>query len=337
MILAGDIGGTNTRLALVEAAPELRIQQSETFSSRSHSSLVQILNEFLVRHPAKVDAACIGVAGPVKNGRAVVTNLPWEVDSRTLADRLSLPEVALINDLEANAWGISTLSSDDFVDLNVGSPVPGTAAVIAAGTGLGQAGLFWTGVEHLPMPSEGGHADFAPRDSLQIALLEYLQSRLGKRVSYERTLSGPGLVNLYSFLRDTGRGEEPDWLTDKLKMGNGPVEISAAADRCPLASMALDLFVSIYGAATGNVALHFMAIGGVYIGGGIAPKIISKLKSPTFLNAYLDKGRLTPLLASVPVRVIMNDKTALIGSAVRCWRWLNEDCRRDGESPSARG
>ncbi len=329
MILAGDIGGTNTRLALVEAGPALRIQQSETFSSRGHSSLEQIIDEFLVKHPAKLDAACIGVAGPVKDGRAVVTNMPWELDSQTLAKHLSLPSVALINDLEANAWGISTLSSNDFVELNAGSGVPlGNAAVIAAGTGLGQAGLFWTGEEHLPMPSEGGHADFAPRDSVQVALLEYLQKKLGKRVSYERTLSGPGLVNLYSFLRDTGRGDEPGWLKEKIRTGSGPVEISAAADRCPLAGMALELFVSIYGAAAGNVALHFMATGGVFIGGGIAPKIISRLTTHTFLDAFLDKGRLSPLLASTPLRVIMNDKTALVGSAVRCWRSLRADGRR---------
>jgi glucokinase len=323
MILAGDVGGTHTRVALLEqAAGKLQVTSFELYRSRDHASLEQIVEAFLKAHPAELEAACIGVAGPVKEARAVVTNLPWAVDSRALAGQLYLPRVELINDLEANAWGLSVLGSTDFVVLNSGLPVEGAAVVISAGTGLGQAGLFWTGSEHLPMASEGGHADFAPRNAIEVELLLYLQRKLGNRVSYERALSGPGLVNLYSFLRERGEDEEPEWLAKKIAAGDAAAEISAAADRCTLAHKALELFVSIYGAATGNVALHFMATAGVFLGGGIAPKIISRLKGKTFLDAYLDKGRLSPLLAEIPVRVIMNDRAALFGAAVRAWRSL---------------
>jgi glucokinase len=322
MIFAGDVGGTHTRLALLEVQNgDLRVREAMTFPSPSAASLEVLIDPFLLDHPGKLEAACIGIAGPVKEGRAVVTNLPWTVDAPQLARHLSLPEVGLINDVEANAWAVSALSPGDFTILNSGTAVPeSTAAVIAAGTGLGQAGLCWSGGEHLPIPSEGGHVDFAPRNRLEIELLEYLQQKLGKRVSYERVLSGPGLLNIYSFLRDTGRGEEPDWLAKKLTAANAPAEISAAASQCTLADMAMELFVSIYGAAAGNVALQFMATAGVFIGGGIAPRIISRLKEKTFLEAYLDKGRLTPVVSAIPVRVIMNDMAALLGAARCAWR-----------------
>jgi glucokinase len=318
VILAGDVGGTKTRLGLFDGEKKLRL--SEVYQSRRHNSLEEIIATFLAAHPAKIDAACIGVAGPVKDNRAVLTNLPWAVDAWALADRFSFPHSVVINDHEATAWGISRLTSNDFEVLNPGKTATGTAAIIAAGTGLGQAGLFWNGGEHVPMPSEGGHSDFAPRNQLEIELLQYLQRKLGKRVSYERALSGPGLLNIYSFLRDTGRGGEPEWLTKKLLTGDPAAEITAATDECPLADQAVELFVSIYGAAAGNVALHFMAIGGLYLAGGIAPKIVSRLKSKTFLHSYLDKGRLSPLVADIPVRVIMSKKAGLIGAGLRAFR-----------------
>jgi glucokinase len=318
VILAGDVGGTNTRLGLLDGEKELRV--FEVYQSRIHESLEAIIAAFLAAHSPKIDAACIGVAGPVKDNRAVVTNLPWAVDAGALTDRFLFPHCVVINDHEATAWGISRLTSNDFEVLNPGKTATGSAALIAAGTGLGQAGLFWNGAEHVPMSSEGGHSDFAPRNQLEIELLQYLQRKLGERVSYERALSGPGLLNIYSFLRDTARGEEPEWLTKKLAAGDPPVEITAAADECPLADRAVELFVSIYGAAAGNVALHFMAIGGLYIAGGIAPKIISRLKGRTFLQSYLDKGRLSPVLADIPVRVIMSKKAALVGAGRRAFR-----------------
>lgn len=322
MILAVDVGGTNTRLAVLDR--KRQIQASSIYLSRSHATLEEIIAAFLIAHPAKLDAICVAVAGPVKDRRAVVTNLPWIVSASQLAEELGVPRVDVINDHEATAWGIPTLSATDFVVLNEGTVALGNAAVIAAGTGLGQAGLFWNGHEHLPIPSEGGHADFAPRNQLEVELLQYLWKKLGKRVSYERALSGPGLVNLYSFLRDTGREEEPEWLAERLESGDAAAEISGAADKCPLAHQALRLFVSIYGAVAGNVALHFMAIGGLYIAGGIGPKIVARMKTSTFSDAYLDKGRLSPLLAEIPVRVIMNDQVALLGAAARTSREMNK-------------
>jgi glucokinase len=322
MILAIDVGGTNTRLAVLEeegARP--RVLATATFASRSHASLEEIVALFLAEHPGRVRSACIGVAGPSKDGHVSLTNLAWAVDAEDLARRFSIPHLEVINDVEANAWGISTLSPADFLALNVGAETPkSTAAVISAGTGLGQAALIWSGDEYQVIPSQGGHVDFAPRNPLEIELFKYLREKLGKRVSYERVLSGPGLVNLYKFLRDTGRGEEPDWLSSKLTSRNAPAEISAAADKCPLADAAVELFVSIYGAAAGNLALCFWTLAGVYLGGGIAPKMSSRLKSKTFLDAYLDKGRLSPVLAAMPVRIIMNDKAALMGAALCAWR-----------------
>jgi glucokinase len=318
MILAGDIGGTNTRLALIEAKDEgLQILFEKTFPSRERTSLEAALMEFLSLHKCAVTRASFGIAGPVRNGRCEATNLPWVVDSKTVAKRLGLKHVGLINDLEANAYGIAVLQSKDFVILNKGARnAKGNRAIISAGTGLGEAGMFWDGHVHRPFPSEGGHADFAPRNHHEIELLNYLMSRY-RRVSYERLVSGPGLVHIFSFLRDTGKGEEPPWLAEEMRHGEpAPIISRHAMDgKSPLCLEALELFVSLYGAEAGNLALKLMALGGVYLGGGIAPKIISKLKEPEFMNAFTAKGRMRPLLQDVPVRVIMNPKTALLGAA----------------------
>jgi glucokinase len=318
MILAGDIGGTNTRLGLVEATGEkLRIVAEETFPSRERTSLEAAVSEFLSLHPCDLTSASIGIAGPVRNGRCEATNLPWVVDAKTVAKRLHLKRVGLINDLEANAYGIAVLESRDFVILNRGARnAKGNMAIISAGTGLGEAGMYWDGALHRPFASEGGHADFAPRNHLEMELLGHLLDR-HRRVSYERLVSGPGLANVYQFLRNTGKGEEPDWLAEQLRHGDPAPLISqyALEGRSPLCLQALELFVSLYGAEAGNLALKLLATGGVYLGGGIAPKIISKLKEPEFMNAFTAKGRMRPLLQDIPVRVIMNPKTALLGAA----------------------
>jgi glucokinase len=318
MILAGDIGGTNTRLALIEASNDgLQIVVEKTFPSRERTSLEAAIAEFLSVHPCNLTRASFGIAGPVRNGRCEATNLPWVVDSKTLARRLGVKRIGLINDLEANSYGIAVLQGTDLVILNKGARnAKGNRAIISAGTGLGEAGMYWDGAVHRPFPSEGGHADFAPRNNLEIELLNYLMSRY-RRVSYERLVSGPGLVNVYQFLRDTGKGEEPPWLAEELRHGEPAPIISrhAMGGKCPLCLEALELFVSLYGAEAGNLALKIMAIGGVYLGGGIAPKIISELKEPEFMNAFTAKGRMRPLLQDIPVRVIMNPKTALLGAA----------------------
>lgn len=320
MILAGDIGGTKTRLAFFETKGERpKPVVEETFPSQEHKGLGEIVRKFVLAHGMPIEYACFGVAGPVRHGRCETPNLAWVVDARQLATQLALERVELINDLEAHAYGIALLEPQDFVTLNNGEPdASGSAALISAGTGLGEAGLYWQGNHYQPFPSEGGHADFAPRNELEAQLLLYLRNQYG-HVSYERVLSGPGLQNIYRFLRDTGRGEEPAWLADEMRQEDPSPVISQAAlqGRSELCAQALDLFVSIYGAEAGNLALKLMATGGVFVGGGIAPKIISKLKDSTFMNAFLAKGRMKSLLEAIPVRVILNDQTALLGAA-RC-------------------
>jgi glucokinase len=337
MILAGDIGGTNTRLALVEAtSDELRIVAEETFPSRERTSLEAAIAEFLSLHSCDLTRASFGIAGPVRDGRCEATNLPWVVDSKAVAKRLRLKRVGLINDLEANAYGVAVLQSKDFVILNKGARnARGNKAIISAGTGLGEAGAYWDGKSHRPFPSEGGHADFAPRNHLEMELLEYSMKRY-RRVSYERLVSGPGLVNVYQFLRDTGKGKEPAWLAEQMRHGDPAPIISqhALEGKVLLCLQALEIFVSLYGAEAGNLALKLMAIGGVYLGGGIAPKIVPKLKEPEFMNAFTAKGRMRPMLQDIPVRVIMNPKTALLGAARHAAFELGEQASEKSGSKS---
>jgi glucokinase len=318
MILAGDIGGTNARLALFQAKNgDLTVAAEGVFPSREHRGLDEIVIKFVENHGTHPDLACFGVAGPVRNGRVETSNLPWTVDVARLASELHLPSTMLINDLEANAWGIASLKEQDLIPLNrvKGTPT-GNQAVISAGTGLGEAGLYWDGKGYDVFACEGGHCDFAPRTELEIDLLRYLVAHFG-HVSYERIVSGPGLVNVFRFLRDTHRGQEPTWLTDELAHGDPAAVISrnGVAGKSPLTEQALDLWVSIYGAEAGNLALKLLATGGVYLGGGIAPKVASKLSGPLFMQAFVSKGRMQPLLESIPVRVITNDKIALFGAA----------------------
>jgi len=318
MILAGDIGGTHTRLAFFDAIDgHFELISESVFSSRGHAGLDEIVVRFVSDENRQPTSVCLGVAGPVRNGRVEASNLPWIVDAKRLAQELHVDCASLINDLEANAWGIGALSAADVVPLNKIKSTPvGNQAVIAAGTGLGEAGMYWDGKQHHVFASEGGHADFSPRNELEIDLLRYLLGRFG-HVSCERIISGPGLVNVFHFLRDTGRGKEAKWLTDEMATSDPAAAISKAAmdGRCGLCEQALDLFVSIYGAEAGNLALKVMATGGVFLGGGIAPKLLPKLSGPLFMNSFLSKGRMQPLLESMPVKVIVNDKAALLGAA----------------------
>jgi glucokinase len=320
MILAGDIGGTHSRLAFFDVSNNPpRLVSASVFPSREYSSLDEIVTQFVGAANLQPRAACFGIAGPVRNGRVEASNLPWVIEARRLASELHLDKTVLINDLEANAWGIATLNAEDVVPLNkvAGNPL-GNQAVIAAGTGLGEAGMYWDGSQHHIFASEGGHTDFAPRNDLELELYRYLRTRFG-HVSYERIVSGPGLVNVFHFLRDTGRGREPQWLVDEMTYSDPAAAISRAAmdGKCGLSEQALDLFISIYGAEAGNLALKIMSTGGIYLGGGIAPKMLPKLKGPLFMQAFIAKGRMQHLLEAMPVRVIMNDKAALQGAA-RC-------------------
>ena len=320
MILAGDIGGTNARLAYFQSQNgHLRLVSERVFPSREHSELGEIVCEFLADSETRPDAACFGIAGPVRNGRVETSNLPWVIEQARLAKQIHLPATLIINDLEASAWGVAALAAQDFVPLHQGSvPAIGNQAVIAPGTGLGEAGLFWDGTRHHVFACEGGHADFAPQGDLQIELLRYLQAQFG-HVSYERVLSGPGLVNVYTFLRESGCGKESAEFREQLKKSDAAAVISRAAldGTSALAERALDLWISVYGAEASNLALKLMATGGLYLAGGISPKIVSKLTGPRFMQAFLEKGRLSPLVEAIPVQVIMNDKTGLLGAA-RC-------------------
>jgi glucokinase len=320
MILAGDIGGTNARLALFECAGgKLNESVGETFPTRQYQTLEEIVAKFIATHPAKIEQACFGIAGPVRDGRSETPNLAWVVDSRSLAQAAGVATLRLINDLEANAFGIATLSEKDFTVLNPGAPnAIGNQAVISAGTGLGEAGLYWDGKYHRAFASEGGHCDFAPRDEIEGELFLWLHKQYG-HASWERVLSGPGLYNIYKFLRDSGRGEEPKWFAEETAHGDASAVISKAAlaNRSELCVKALDMFVSVYGAEAGNLTLKVMALGGVFLGGGIAPKIAPALKRPEFVKSFTAKGRMGAMLAGVPVSIILNDLTALSGAA-RC-------------------
>ncbi|HXP59385.1 MAG TPA: glucokinase [Dongiaceae bacterium] len=321
MILAGDIGGTSTRLGVFKVAGgRLAPLIEQTFPSLKYAGLGEIAAAFMAEHEVKIDRACFGIAGPVQHGRVVTPNLAWVVDSVPLARGLGLRTVRLINDLEANAYGIAVLAAGDFVTLNEGAPgAAGNCAVISVGTGLGEAGMYWDGQTHHPFACEGGHADFAPRDELEAEFLHYLRAKFTEfgHVSYERVLSGPGLREVYEFLRDVKGGREPAWLREAMLAGDPSAAISNAGleGRCELCARALDMFVSFYGAEAGNLALKTMAIGGLYVGGGIAPRIIGKLQGPLFMAAFAAKGRMRPLMEAMPVRVIMKETTALLGAA----------------------
>jgi glucokinase len=319
MILSGDIGGTLTRLAFFEMTNGyLRLAAKKIYPSREYASLTELVTRFATEYKHPAEYAAFGVPGPVREGHAKTTNLPWLVDATELARALRLPATALINDIEANAHGLAALGASDFAVLNEGLPdATGNAAVIAAGTGLGEAGLYWDGARHHPFATEGGHADFAPRNDLEMELLRYLLSR-HEHVSYERVVSGPGLYNLYLFLRDTGRGKESPRIADAMRAQEPPMVISQAAleGKCGLCVEALDLFISLYGAEAGNLALKTMATGGVYLGGGIAPGIVNKLREGRFMAAFTARGRMKQLLESIPVRIILNPDTPLLGAAL---------------------
>src|SRR5215468_8991697 len=318
MILAGDIGGTHTRIALFQQeAAGLKMLVEHIYPSREHKSLDEIVSLFLSNEHVNVDRACFGVAGPVLHGEVSTPNLAWIVSAVQLARQIGIETVWLINDLQAHASGIDDLVPEDFVALNNIDSSTGNAALIAAGTGLGEAGIYWDGVRRWPFPCEGGHADFAPRNDLEIALLQYLLKKFG-RVSYERVVSGHGLQNVYDFLRDTGKELEPIWLKEELQHAADPVAVISqhgVEGKAPICERVMDIFVSIYGAEGGNLALKIMATGGVFVSGGIAAKILPKLTGGAFLQAFLSKGRLQALMETIPVKVIMNERVGLIGAA----------------------
>jgi glucokinase len=331
MILAGDIGGTSTRLAQfrIQGGKLVPLAPPQKFPSAAHKGLDEIVEAFVATQRKAglnepIEHAAFGIAGPIRDGIARPSNLVWLVNAAQLAVELGIPKqnVHLLNDLEANAHGIPVLGPNDFITLNAGRSDPeGNAAIISAGTGLGEAGIFFDGQYLHPFACEGGHADFAPCDELETELFlhlkeKFVQSSSG-HVSCERVLSGPGLRNIYEFLRDSGRGRETPELAAAIAAGDPSAAISKAAldGSSPLCVQAMDMFVSIYGAEAGNLALKMLATRAVYVGGGIAPRIIGKLHDPRFLESFTNKGRLKPVMQLIPIHVIMNDLTALYGAA----------------------
>lgn len=319
MILAGDVGGTKTNLGLFRyTGGKLVSVREESFPSREFASFDGMVLEFLSRGRQKVDRAAVGVAGPVVDGRSQVVNLRWPVDAKRLARCLGLSQADLLNDVEANAWGIPELPARKMLNLTPGlRSRGGNAVLISAGTGLGMAILFRDGERFRPTASEGGHQEFGPRDDLEIDLLRYLRKRHG-RVSIERIVAGPAFSAIYQFLIDHGWGKESPLMAERLAGAadpNGVISRAGLADEDAVARMTLEMFVSLYGSAAGDLALVAKATGGVYVGGGIAPKILPKLRSGEFLSSFRNKGRLSPLLEKIPVRVILEPRTALIGAA----------------------
>ena len=327
MILAGDIGGTKTNIGLFRASgEELRVA---TYPSREYPGLQPIITDLLSGET--VTAACFGIAGPVRGNRVKTSNLPWHIDGDQLASLCGIPTVLLINDLQATAEGIPALEPDGLGTLNEGqagehaTSGQGTAAMIAAGTGLGMAIVSRAGGQWTPLPTEGGHQSFAPRNDDEISLWKSLQSRFG-HVSVERVVSGPGLHNIYQWVRDVGEHPVEAEVAGRIANGGPAAEISYAAQtrQCPACEKALHMFLSAYGAAAGNLALVTMATGGLYVGGGIAPKLWPTIANGLFLAGFLEKGRYRQLLESMPVRVIKNPRTALLGAARRAVRLAKE-------------
>jgi glucokinase len=319
MILAGEIGATRTRLAAFDTeGNKLQCVVEKTYLSHDHGGLSELVTDFIKTEGIPVHSACFGVAGPVTAGRSKISNLPWTIDCRELASQLKLDSVGLINDLEAYAYGIDALESKDFITLSEGvEDAEGNRAVISARTGLGVAGMYWDGFRHHPFACEGGHADFAPKTKLDMELLTYLQGKHG-RVSCERILSGPGIKNIYDFLRDTEKADEPADLREQMSEAPDPpalISKLAAEGKSAICNETMSLFVTIYGAETGNCALHFMSTGGIFIGGSIAAKNVDKMKDPSFMKSFLDKGRMTPLLKQMPVKIVLNDDSGIIGAA----------------------
>jgi glucokinase len=323
MLLAGDIGGTKTNLAVFSTDTEdgwKRPLAEATFPSGRYRSLEALVEEFQQQHHFKIERASFGVAGPVVNGRATITNLPWVLEENHLKNVLDIPLVSLLNDLTAIAHGVPYLGAEDLHTLNAGHAVQGGAiAVVAPGTGLGEAFLTWAGGRYHAHTSEGGHADFAPADALQLELLRYLQLRY-PHVSFERVCSGKGLPNIYAFLKESGHASEPAWLADALAQTKDPTPIIVenALDKqraCEICTLTMELFVSILGAEAGNMALKVLATGGVFLGGGIPPRVLPFLSEGRFMQSFLRKGRLSDVLIPIPVYVILNPNIALLGAA----------------------
>ena len=344
MILAGDVGGTKVHLALYDfAGGKLRPVRDQKFPATEFPSLEAVVEKFLgdgQGERSQIVAACFGCPGPVRNGSIQLTNLPWKLTDNALEQSLGIKHIFLINDLEANGYGIPELAPESIVTLYEGdASAVGHRGLIAAGTGLGEALLIWDGKTHRPIPSEGGHADFAARYDREIALLQYLRHQLHGRVSWERVVSGMGIQNVYKFLRDAEKMDEPAWLKQRMTEEDPNAVIGECAENgsSELCADTMTMFARAYGAEAGNLALKVLAAGGMYLGGGIAPKSLKMLGSGDFVTAFLAKGRLRPVLETIPVRVILDETCALLGAAAYAEARAAEISGRSERAASVKG
>lgn len=315
MVLAGDIGATKTNLALfkVEGDSVATLQETE-YKSHDYKNIIELTDTFIKDFPIP-DSICFGVAGPVLDGHAKLSNLMWEIDSDELSNHFGVKNVRLINDLEATAYGLAMLNEKDVAVIHSGNEAPvGNAAVIAPGTGLGEAGLYWDGNYYHPFATEGGHSDFAPRNEFDFELQTFLQKKFG-HVSWERLVCGPGIVNIYQFLRDEKQREEPEWLKGKFKNADAAAVISQHVKQSEICKETMQVFIRYLAYESANLVLKLKATGGLFIGGGIAPQIVSLLENNVFYSSFCQSGRLNYLLEMVPVKIILNTKTALLGAA----------------------
>lgn len=316
MILAGDVGGTKVILALFEDLFLRKKLKEQRFASKDYSNFEDIVRAFIEKEEISIRSASFGIAGPIVNNKCHATNLPWIIDGEELKKILKTPSVFLINDLEANAWGSFVLKEDEFYTLNVGVDKKANCALISAGTGLGEAGFCFVDGKLHPFASEGGHADFAPTNEEEIEIWRYFKTKFS-HVSFERLLCGHGIENLYRFYVDVKK--EPEKQEVKIRMqSEDPAKVISecgVSKSCPTCAKALEKFCSLYGAEAGNLALKFLSLGGVFIGGGIAPKILEELKTGGFMKAFINKGRFESLLSNIKVQVILNPETALLGAA----------------------
>ncbi len=317
--LVGDIGGTNARFAMVDihGPADMRIVHEARYPSAESSGLAPLVLRYIAEAGARPEHACVGIACPIVNGDCAPRNLPWKLSARQLAHDIGIPRTTIINDFRAIGYGLHSLSEDEIAVLQEGVEVAhGPIALIGAGTGLGHGYLLWSGDRYEVYPSEGGHVDFAPTDAIQRDLLAHLSGELG-RVSFERIVSGPGIARIYRFLRSTGAAEEQAAVREEMADGDPAPAIvrHGLAGTDPLSVRTLEIFTRVYGAAAGNLALTILATGGVYVAGGIAPRMVERLASGSFMQAFHDKGRLSSLVARIPVRVILTDDVALYGAA----------------------
>ena len=315
IVLAGDVGATKTHLGLfkVKGNAIVLIAKKE-FASKDYKNITEMIEIFLREAPVP-DSICFGVAGPVMNGRAKLSNISWDIDSRQLARRFKIKKVKLLNDLEANAYGLAELNQKDVISVHsVKNAEQGNVAIISPGTGLGEAGMYWDGEYYHPFATEGGHCDFAPRNEFDFELYNFLKKQFG-HVSWERLLCGPGIVNIYNFLRDKKKQKEPQWLMKKMKEGDAAAIISQHIDKSAICKETMEHFIRYLALESANLVLKFKATGGLFIGGGIAPKIISLFTINHFYDSFCQSGRLDYLLEKVPIKIILNAQTALLGAA----------------------